>query len=87
MRDFDQAWSNLKSVYAITRFIVYPVNYVPDRYFHLASQREDLTWMIQVEELFPAYPGQPDELAGASGPLERHGITTSRSGAMVRRHT
>ncbi len=43
---------NLESVYSETRFIAYPDNYVPDRYFHFASQREDLTWMIQDEQLF-----------------------------------
>ncbi len=48
---FDVAWENLKSVYSETRFIAYPDNYVPDRYFHYASQREDLSWMIQDEEL------------------------------------
>ena len=52
--EFDEAWENLTAVYAETRFIAYPDNYVPDRYFHFASQREDLTWMIQVEELL--YP-------------------------------
>ena len=30
----------------------YPPNYIPDRYFHLASQREDLSWMIQAQELY-----------------------------------
>jgi len=49
---FNRAWEKLQTVYAETRFISYPVNYVPDRYFHFASQREDLSWMIQVEELF-----------------------------------
>lgn len=49
--EFNRAWENLKNVYAETRFIKYPDHYVPDRYFHFASQREDLTWMIQVEEL------------------------------------
>ncbi len=52
MVEFDRAWENLKQVYAETRFIKYPDNYLPDRYFHFASQREDLTWMIQTEELF-----------------------------------
>ncbi len=52
--DFDQAWVELKDVYGKTRFIAYPENYVADRYYHFASQREDLTWMIQVEELL--YP-------------------------------
>ena len=50
--DFDTTWENLQSVYAKTRFISYPENYVQDRWYHYASQREDLTWMVQVEELF-----------------------------------
>jgi hypothetical protein len=49
--NFYEKWEHLKSVYSKTRFIAYPPNYVPDRYFHLASQREDLTWMIQAQEL------------------------------------
>jgi len=49
---FNESWKKLKTVYSKTRFIAYPDNYVPDRYFHFASQREDLTWMIQAEELF-----------------------------------
>ncbi|NOY95050.1 MAG: family 20 glycosylhydrolase [Chlorobi bacterium] len=49
---FNEAWQQLKTTYGKTRFISYPVNYVPDRYYHFASQREDLSWMIQVEELF-----------------------------------
>ena len=54
MTYFDQSWKRLKEVYARTRFLSYPENHVPDRYYHFASQREDLTWMIQVEELlFP----------------------------------
>ena len=52
LAEFNKAWRNLLTVYAETRFISYPENYIPDRYFHFASQREDLTWMIQVEELF-----------------------------------
>jgi len=52
LAEFSRAWGNLKQVYAETRFISYPEDYVPDRYFHFASQREDLSWMIQVEELF-----------------------------------
>ncbi len=52
MKDFYKAWENLKDVYSTTRFISYPDTYVPDRYFHFASQREDLTWIIQDEELF-----------------------------------
>ena len=50
LKEFDEAWEYLKTVYAETRFIAYPDNYVPDRYFHYASQREDLSWMIKVEE-------------------------------------
>ena len=52
LTEFDKAWEDLQTVYGKTRFISYPSNYVPDRYYHFASQREDLTWMIQVEELF-----------------------------------
>jgi hypothetical protein len=50
--EFQQSWMNLQNVYSETRFISYPPNYVPDRYFHLASQREDLSWMIQAQELY-----------------------------------
>ncbi len=52
VKGFRQAWKELEDVYGQTRFISYPANYVPDSYFHLASQREDLTWMIQPEELY-----------------------------------
>ena len=52
MKEFQEIWKDLEDVYGETRFISYPSNYVPDRYFHLASQSEDLTWMIQPEELF-----------------------------------
>ena len=51
LENFNSAWVNLQNVYAETRFVSYPAGYVSDRYFHFASQREDLTWMIQVEEL------------------------------------
>lgn len=50
--EFHEAWDEVELVYSKTRFISYPANYVPDRYFHSASQREDLTWMIQAEELY-----------------------------------
>jgi hexosaminidase len=52
IKEFQQAWANVKSEYGITRFVSFPSNYVPDRYFHTASQREDLSWMIQAEEMF-----------------------------------
>jgi hexosaminidase len=52
MSGFQQAWEELQAVYSETRFISYPDSYIPDRYFHLASQREDLTWMIQAEEIY-----------------------------------
>ena len=51
LNNYNLAWAELQSIYAETRFISYPSNYVKDRYFHFASQREDLTWMVQVEEL------------------------------------
>jgi hexosaminidase len=50
--DFNSSWENLQKTYSTTRFISFPPGYVPDRYFHLASQAEDLTWMIQPEKLF-----------------------------------
>lgn len=49
---FHSVWSNLQDVYSKTRFVAYPSNYLPDRYFHLASQAEDLTWMIQAPLLY-----------------------------------
>lgn len=52
MRDFQKTWEDVKSVYSQTSFIANPPNYVPDRYFHLASQREDLSWMIQADEMY-----------------------------------
>ncbi|GJM29864.1 MAG: hypothetical protein DHS20C17_24990 [Cyclobacteriaceae bacterium] len=51
LNEFQQSWKNLETVYAKTRFLNYSADFVPDRFFHFASQREDLTWMIQVEEL------------------------------------
>jgi hexosaminidase len=51
---FHNAWIGLQNTYSETRFVAYPVTYIPDRYFHLASQREDLSWMIQSQELFEA---------------------------------
>ncbi len=48
--EFTRAWKNMERVYAKTRFIEYSQSFKPDRYFHFASQREDMTWMIQVEE-------------------------------------
>ena len=52
MKEFQQAWMNVQSVYSPTRFISNPLNYLPDRFFHLASQREDLSYMIQPEEMY-----------------------------------
>ena len=52
INEFQQAWAEVKLVYGQTRFISNPANYVPDRYFHTASQREDLSWMIQPEEMY-----------------------------------
>jgi len=52
MSDFQQTWENVKSVYSQTSFVANPPNFIPDRYFHLASQREDLSWMIQAEQLY-----------------------------------
>jgi len=52
LENFDIVWEDLKVVFSKTRFVSYPSNYVPDRYRHPASQREDLTWMIQAEEKY-----------------------------------
>lgn len=50
--EFEGAWKKLQDVYEKTRFLSYPEDYVKDRYFHLASRKEDLSWMIEVEEQF-----------------------------------
>ena len=52
LEGFELAWRELKEVYQETRFLSYPEDYVQDRYFHLASRKEDLSWMIEVEEQF-----------------------------------
>lgn len=52
MRNFWQRWEELKLIYSQTRYISYPSSFVKDRYFHIASQREDLSWMIQPQELY-----------------------------------
>lgn len=52
LEEFDSAWNNLVGVYARTRFIANPPDYVQDRYFHYASQKDDLSWNIQPEEIF-----------------------------------
>ena len=50
--EFERTWKALKKVYEKTRFLFYPESYVKDRYFHLASQSEDLSWMIDVEKKY-----------------------------------
>ena len=52
MKNFQNSWEELKKVYGQTRFVSNPADYLPDRYFHLASQREDLTWMVQPYEMY-----------------------------------
>lgn len=57
---FDEAWAHLQEVYSRTRFLAYPKGYVADRspraprrrQYHVAAQREDLTWMVMVEKEF-----------------------------------
>ncbi len=58
IQEFNIVWENLQKVYSETRFISYPDDYIPDRYFHFASQREDLTYLIQTEELFHKMVGK-----------------------------
>jgi hypothetical protein len=48
----ESAWAHLEDVFAKTRFISYPEDYQPDHYFHYASQREDISFMKQAEELY-----------------------------------
>jgi hexosaminidase len=48
---FEERWKELGETYEKTRFVSDPPDYIPDRYFHPASQREDLSYMIQAEEL------------------------------------
>ena len=52
LKEFDIVWEELKKVYEKTRFISYPEGYVKDCYSHLASQNEDLSWMINVEKQY-----------------------------------
>lgn len=50
--EFEKAWVNLKEVYGKTRFISNPPNFVPDPYFHFASRKDDLSWMVQAEDMY-----------------------------------
>ena len=43
---FENTWDKLKEVYSHRRFISYPEGYVKDRYFHRASKREDMSFII-----------------------------------------
>lgn len=52
IQEIHSSFDYLCEVYSETRFISQPEGFVKDRYFHIASQREDLTWMIQAQELF-----------------------------------
>jgi hypothetical protein len=52
LHEFESAWKKLQGVYKKTRFLSYPKEYVQDRYFHMASRSEDLSWMVEVEEQF-----------------------------------
>lgn len=52
LKVFHKCWTELQTVYSETRFISNPSNFIPDRYFHIASQREDLSWMIQAQDLY-----------------------------------
>lgn len=52
IQEIYSSFEHLCAVYSETRFIRQPEGFVKDRYFHTASQREDLSWMIQAQELF-----------------------------------
>ncbi len=55
MEKFEKAAENLERVYGKIRFWSNPDGYVPDRYFHWASQAEDISFMFQVERGFHKY--------------------------------
>ncbi|MCC7523294.1 MAG: family 20 glycosylhydrolase [Chitinophagaceae bacterium] len=52
IHEMKASFDNLCTVYSETRFVKQPPDFVKDRYFHTASQREDLSWMTQAQELF-----------------------------------
>ncbi len=52
IQEIKESFEHLCEVYSETRFIKQPEGFVKDRYFHTASQREDLSWMTQAQELF-----------------------------------
>jgi len=52
LQKFRLSWDNLQKVYSETRFVSNPANFIPDRFFHYASQSEDLSWMVQAEEMY-----------------------------------
>ncbi len=52
LKNFEQTWGNLINIYAETRFLSYPEDYIPDRYFHLASKSEDISWLVEVEKKY-----------------------------------
>jgi hypothetical protein len=45
MDEYETNWKKLQKVYARRRFIAYPENYVQDRYFHIGSKREDMSFI------------------------------------------
>ena len=49
---FEGAWDRLKTVFAETRFLAYPPEFIPDRYRHFASRREDISFLIQKEQIY-----------------------------------
>lgn len=49
--ELQESFRHLSETYGETRFTVNSPGFVKDRYFHLASQREDLSWMNQAQEL------------------------------------
>ena len=46
-----QSFNRLAHEKGIT-FLSYPEDYIPDRYFHLASKSEDLSWMVEVDKKY-----------------------------------
>jgi hypothetical protein len=49
-RQYKASYKHLKKVWQISRFPKGGKGFVPDRYGHFASRREDLSYLIMAEE-------------------------------------
>ena len=54
MDEFETTWKELQKVYARRRFISYPEGYIKDPYFHIASRREDMSFItLSQQDYYP----------------------------------